>query len=376
MATSPTIPMYAPDGTLGDIPYERMHDALAAGGKLGVNMLAPDGTKGVIPSDRVGEAQKAGGKVVPFNFEDADGAKPGFWATFKGDLASLIPRGDKNAKPQPSPAGSKAADIADYSMGGSGAVAIGNQMAAEDVEREKAGYGPLYRLGAQVAGAVGTNVTGMEQAAKEGNQGAVLGHMAAGQTIAAAPSAVRGASELVGKGIEALPSTSRAGAAFQDLSKTIGEHPVSVTDDLSKSLNALRKATTTTNTNIPPAVRKLIDRLDPFQGMGPLSYDEARAFSSEINQLSASDKMSMTPNTHRLVADLNQKLKATVQNTAELAGKGQQLAGAMKEYRNAMTLNGMTDAAKENALKALITGALSGLGIAGAKKIWDAVSPR
>lgn len=66
MATSPTVPMYAPDGTLGDIPYDKMHDALQAGGKMGVNFLAPDGTKGIIPADRVQDAQKAGGKIVPY----------------------------------------------------------------------------------------------------------------------------------------------------------------------------------------------------------------------------------------------------------------------------------------------------------------------
>jgi hypothetical protein len=71
------VPMFAPDGTLGSIPYERMHEAITAGGKLGVTMKAPDGTSGVIPADRVGEAQKAGGRVIPFNFEGGGAGSEG-----------------------------------------------------------------------------------------------------------------------------------------------------------------------------------------------------------------------------------------------------------------------------------------------------------
>lgn len=62
-----TIPMFSPDGTLGDIPYERMHEALQAGAVMGVNVKAPDGSMGVVPANRTQEALKAGGKIVPYN---------------------------------------------------------------------------------------------------------------------------------------------------------------------------------------------------------------------------------------------------------------------------------------------------------------------
>lgn len=62
------VPMFAPDGTPINIPYERMHDAMQAGAKMGVNMNAPDGTAIIIPADRTQDAVKAGGKVVPYDF--------------------------------------------------------------------------------------------------------------------------------------------------------------------------------------------------------------------------------------------------------------------------------------------------------------------
>jgi hypothetical protein len=209
----------------------------------------------------------------------------------------------------------------------------------------------------EAAGLVGERI----QQAKTDLPGA-LGKTATDAAAIALPLAIS-------KGIEAIPSAERAGAAFQDLSKSIGQHPVAVTDELSGDLNALRKSVTTTNTNLPPVVKKLIDRLDPFQGTGPLTYDEARAFSSEINHLSAADKMSMTENSKRLVRNLNGSLKDTVQDTADLAGKGDQLSKAMSEYHHAMQIRNVSDVVKQELWKA----ALSAAGIYGAKKIWDAV---
>lgn len=61
-----TVPVFAPDGSLGDIPYEHLHAAIAAGAKPGVTIKAPDGSIGVVPADHYQEAVKAGGQVIPF----------------------------------------------------------------------------------------------------------------------------------------------------------------------------------------------------------------------------------------------------------------------------------------------------------------------
>jgi hypothetical protein len=75
----PLVQVFAPDGTLGDIPYDKLHDALAAGAKPAAKFKAPDGTVGYVPADKAADALKAGGQRVPLDLNDADGGKPGFW---------------------------------------------------------------------------------------------------------------------------------------------------------------------------------------------------------------------------------------------------------------------------------------------------------
>lgn len=63
MATSQTVPMIAPDGSIGEIPMERMQDAVHAGFQVGVNVVSPDGKTGVIPAHRYQDALKSGFKI-------------------------------------------------------------------------------------------------------------------------------------------------------------------------------------------------------------------------------------------------------------------------------------------------------------------------
>src|SRR3974390_2019468 len=82
MPNEATVPMYSPDGKLGDIPYSRMHDALQAGAKMAVKLTAPNGTVGYVPADRVQDAVKAGGRGLPDDVSGADN-KPGFLSGVK-----------------------------------------------------------------------------------------------------------------------------------------------------------------------------------------------------------------------------------------------------------------------------------------------------
>jgi hypothetical protein len=60
---STTQPMLAPDGTSGEIPVERVNDAIKAGFRMGVNMIAPSGESGTIPVEHAEKALKAGFKM-------------------------------------------------------------------------------------------------------------------------------------------------------------------------------------------------------------------------------------------------------------------------------------------------------------------------
>ena len=58
-----SFPLFAPDGTVRQVPQEQLQDALNAGGKLAVKMQDPSGTLRYVPSDQVDQATQAGGKV-------------------------------------------------------------------------------------------------------------------------------------------------------------------------------------------------------------------------------------------------------------------------------------------------------------------------
>src|SRR5262249_44202153 len=85
----PMVQVFAPDGTLGDIPYDRLHDAIGAGAKLATKIKAPDGTMGYVPADQRAAALKAGGTSMPFDLSDADGEKPGFWSHVGQSIKSM-----------------------------------------------------------------------------------------------------------------------------------------------------------------------------------------------------------------------------------------------------------------------------------------------
>jgi hypothetical protein len=196
------------------------------------------------------------------------------------------------------------------------------------------------------------------------------------QSLAAMPAAAEATATMGEKAANLVPNKAQAQQAFEELSTSIGEHPVKITNELAENLNELKRINTTTKTYIPPTVKGLIDRVDSFQGMGPLTYDEARDFSSEINRLSRADVAAMTDNTKRLVGGLNVALKASIQDTADFAGEGPKLAGAMNDWRKIKIAQGVWDDAKElafrNVLKAFGWGVGAAAGYGVARKIYDA----
>lgn len=59
---STTQTMISPDGQYGEIPVERVQDAISAGFKAGMNMISPDGSMGTVPVDKAHDAMAAGFK--------------------------------------------------------------------------------------------------------------------------------------------------------------------------------------------------------------------------------------------------------------------------------------------------------------------------
>lgn len=86
-----TVPMLAPNGQTGEIPQDKVQDALKAGFKQAVEMTSPDGKIGYIPVDRQQDALKAGFKLNIATPEEAPDTRNSIQKSF-----------DENTKTSPS----------------------------------------------------------------------------------------------------------------------------------------------------------------------------------------------------------------------------------------------------------------------------------
>jgi hypothetical protein len=205
--TTPPMPMvqvFAPDGTLGDIPYDRLHEAISAGAKPASKMQAPDGTMGYVPADKRGDALKAGGKAVPIDLSDADGAKPGFWSHAAQSLKSMIPA-------PPASIGDAAKQGLSASMGMAAPLVGAGQ---EAIAASQRGHGLPYSAAAGLSTLAGVNPQRMEQAAAQGDTAGVLGEAAVPAGLAVVGPV---AAEVVGKaGSAASAGRDAISAAIRD----------------------------------------------------------------------------------------------------------------------------------------------------------------
>jgi len=160
-----TVPMFSPDGQLGDIPADQVMNARKAGFMIGVNMKTADGKSGVIPANRVIEAAKSGLQVQPYEQQEAQHA--GGWHALWTDLVGML-KGIPDLSVVPAYPGAPRSTVQQ----------MPEQIAAADQQRQQEGRGKLYRAMAAVASGV-VNVPGMEQSAREGDVSGVIGHAAA-----------------------------------------------------------------------------------------------------------------------------------------------------------------------------------------------------
>lgn len=163
----------------------------------------------------------------------------------------------------------------------------------------------------------------------------------------------------VTKGVEAIPSTARAGRGFQDVMSLAKNVPVDVSapGDVALRIQQLAER----GGSMPMAVRKFLQRVtDPQKP--PLTYEEARDFASNISRLSADEYGRLTPVISREVANLRVALNQAVGEAAAKAGKGAEYAQAMEEYAKAMKFRDVLSKVWEGAKRA----ALPGAGLAGA----------
>lgn len=219
--------MIAPDGTPGDLPYERMKDAQAAGFQPAVMMQSQDGKIGYIPASRTADASKAGLKLLPVGQQEAKD-HPGFWAQ-AGSIAIKQGTGiDLSPEEFQSAAKNLGSDLWNMAKGApkivQNAIAPNIQEQSQQIMQQAQHfkeqgegahpYSLFYRLLTPLAeNTTGVNVRGMEQGAKEGDAGAVLGH-------AAAPLVAVGATEAAGA---AFPKIAEGASAVSDAAGRVAD---------------------------------------------------------------------------------------------------------------------------------------------------------
>jgi hypothetical protein len=228
-----------------------------------------------------------------------------------------------------------------------GAETIGGMLGGELAPAAKGLIGAISRMFSFGAGVGAGNVAG---------QAVTTGKV---DPVEALKQAAKGtALQAVGEGVAAIPSAAKAGASLQDIKTSAGDIPI----DMSKPGNTALELYTQSQrgATLPKAVRDFVNRATKPDAP-PITYAEAKDFQSNISSLSTNEKMALKPNTARLVGQLNSDLKGSLQDAAEVVGKGQQFTDAMQEYHNAMQAKGWTGKLIDTAWKAALTGA--GLGV-------------
>ena len=282
----------------------------------------------------------------------------GFWSHVGQSVKSMLP--SASATPQ------SLGDVMEgAAKAGIPAISAAQSMynaAKEAFAARQRGHGIPYSAAAGASTLVGVNPERMEDAASKGDTAGVLGEAAVPTALAVSPLAAEGVGRAVGAATDTLPSARRAGQALQDVKATAGNVPIDMAAPGDAALELYEQSQR--GVTLPKAVRQFVLRATQ-PGSDPITYQEAKDFQSNVSALSANEKLSMKPNTVRLLGNLNSALKDSLSNAADVSGKGEQFQKAMSEYHNAMTVRNWTDEAKSLAIK----GALGAAGLYGVRKL-------
>lgn len=184
------VPMFGPDGVLRDVPYNKMHEAVANGMKPGVRVKFPDDSDQVryVPPDKFLEAtHEHKAQVLPIEDQSTD--HPGFWSQVGSVVKQMME-----------------AEPIKWGTGGLGGMLSeapkteGPKLPTdeENAARKAKGLGPTYRALVPAAEAAGVDVKGMEQAADEGDVAGVQARAAVPAAIALAHPAAKVVENLTG----------------------------------------------------------------------------------------------------------------------------------------------------------------------------------
>lgn len=346
MGMSPTLPMIGPDGTAALIPHDQTQAAANAGAKPALKMYGPDGSPSYIPLANVGAALKAGA-MTEGQYQQKNSPPPTVGPTYTQEM---------NRDYATSPSDSLPVTALKSAAGTIGSPFVHPLSALSGLMHSVTPDSGMAGIAESALGPAGPMLTHLiggaaKQASADNQQGgwgyavSKLAGNVAGNAVLAGGTA--GIAKGLGAATDLLPSTARAGETFNSLKTDLADNPV----PLDKTLAPLQRATElgVRGRTLPGPVKALLER---SQAIEPMTYPEARDYQSALSDMSANDKMSMSGSMKGQVSKLSQGFFDDIKSAADAAGRGDDYAQAMKEYRQASSLQDSAKAAMKLALVA------------------------
>lgn len=204
---------------------------------------------------------------------------------------------------------------------------------------QKFGAGVIQGVGQPFVHPIDT-LTGMAKFAADPTQGTgELAHSVMENPMQAAGNVVGGGilgegAGMVGEGLaKAIPTTAKAGRVFQSLNQDLANQPVGLTRS-APHLEHLAQIDAA-GPSMPGTVNKLLNR---SQATFPMNYPEARLFQENLASPSTTEKMGMGGSMKGGVKQLNKAFYEDIHDAANQAGRGEDYAKAMRDYRIASTV--------------------------------------
>lgn len=354
MSTPSLVPMIAQDGSIGDIPADKVDAAVSAGFKRGINVISKDGQKGTIPLDSLGKAMQNG--MLPEHAMsarqpmDAIGNAPTGVKAFLNNLEGDIRYGTGSTIP---------GKILQF-MGAPGI----NRGVPQAVSDQVAG--PLI---GPVTAAQG--VTQIPQKPVAGTLQALKGVL---QTVSpalsfAAPEAGEGVTNAAQSVASRLPTKSNAGQLFNAVKQVAGDANVDPNNagEVALRIQELAKS----GGSMPKVIRDFLARTTN-PGEPPLDFNTARDIYSNATRLSAAENSRLTGVMQSQMNQFTRALGQSIQEAAAQSGKGEEFGQAMSKYRTAARISNAKQALLDYIVKPAIKAAPLGIGAAAGYKVYEA----
>lgn len=170
-----------------------------------------------------------------------------------------------------------------------------------------------------------------------------------------------------------IPSSTRAGARFQEVMGATKNVPVNINDPGSVALRIQQLAER--GATMPKVARDFLKRVtDPAKP--PMVYEEARDFYHNISRLSADEFKRLTPVMKREVGNLRTALNRSIEGAAQQAGKLSEYQSAMREYARRAQLDDLASDIWQGTKRALPFAGVTAAATWGASKLSDLVNGR